>query len=64
LDRLRGTSAMGCCDGFFMGNSLSDPEDLLIPFFGHVDSIPLPVSELATSRSSKAREEITQSRTN
>jgi hypothetical protein len=23
---------MGCCDGFFMGNSLSDPEDLLIPF--------------------------------
>jgi hypothetical protein len=20
------------CDGFFMGNSLSDPKDLLIPF--------------------------------
>jgi hypothetical protein len=23
---------MRCCDGFFMGNSLSDPKDLLIPF--------------------------------
>src|SRR5271155_1497413 len=29
---LRGTSAMRCCAGFFMGNSLSDPEDLLILF--------------------------------
>jgi hypothetical protein len=25
---------MSCCDGFFMGNSLSDPKDLLIPFIG------------------------------
>jgi hypothetical protein len=32
--RLYGTSAMRCCAGFFMGNSLSDPEDLLIPFAG------------------------------
>src|SRR5271155_2613988 len=31
---LRGTSAMRCCAGFFMGNSLSDPEDLLILFIG------------------------------
>ena len=23
---------MRCCDGFFMGNSFSDPKDLLIPF--------------------------------
>jgi hypothetical protein len=23
---------MRCCAGFFMGDSLSDPEDLLIPF--------------------------------
>jgi hypothetical protein len=27
-------SAMRCCAGFFMGNSLSDLEDLLIPFVG------------------------------
>ena len=32
LDRLRGASAMSCCAGFFMGNSLSYPKDLLIPF--------------------------------
>jgi hypothetical protein len=25
---------MRCCDGFFMGNSLSDSKDLLIPFIG------------------------------
>ena len=31
---LSGTSAMRCCDGFFMGNSLSDSKDLLIPFIG------------------------------
>jgi hypothetical protein len=35
LEMLRGTSAIRCRVGFFMGNSLSDPEDLLIPFFGN-----------------------------
>jgi hypothetical protein len=25
---------MRCCNGFFMGNSLSDSKDLLIPFVG------------------------------
>ncbi len=34
LEDLRGASAMRCCVGFFMGNSLSDPKDLLIPFVG------------------------------
>ena len=36
LAGLRGTSAMRCCDGFFVGNSLSDPKDLLIAFIGPV----------------------------
>lgn len=31
-DCLLGTSAMRCCAVFFMGNSFSDLEDLLIPF--------------------------------
>jgi hypothetical protein len=31
---------MRCFDGFFMGNSLSDPRDLLIPFFGQ-SALPL-----------------------
>ena len=34
-----------------------------MPTSGHVNRISLSVSELATSRFSKAREEITQSRT-
>jgi hypothetical protein len=34
LELLRNTSAIRCCAGFFMGNSLSDSRDLLIPFFG------------------------------
>jgi len=38
LATLRGTSAMRCCDGFFMANSLSDPRDLLIPFFGKFET--------------------------
>jgi hypothetical protein len=33
---------MRCFDGFFMANSLSDPRDLLISFFGKVTrTIPL-----------------------
>jgi hypothetical protein len=35
---------MGCCDGFFMGNSLSDPKDLLIPFIGTNPEVLLPVA--------------------
>jgi hypothetical protein len=31
---------MRCCVGFFMGNSLSDPGDLLIPFFGNYEASP------------------------
>jgi hypothetical protein len=38
---------MGCCNGFFMGNSLSDPQDLLIPF---IVTNPGSVSALAISR--------------
>jgi hypothetical protein len=34
LDCLLGTSAMRCCAGFFMGNTLSDPKHLLILFPG------------------------------
>jgi Zn-dependent protease len=34
LDCLSGNSAMSGCAGFFMGNSLSDPKGLLIPFLG------------------------------
>jgi len=40
---LRGTSAMRCCVGFFMGNSLSDPEDLLIP----LNTVSLTVDEIS-----------------
>jgi hypothetical protein len=36
---LLGTSAMRCCAVFFMGNSFSDLEDLLIPF---LDSFEFP----------------------
>jgi hypothetical protein len=43
---LRGTSAMRCCAGVFMGNSLSDPKDLLIPFLGH---LPLAVDNWSPS---------------
>jgi hypothetical protein len=37
LELLRGTSVIRCCVGFFMGNSLSDSVDLLIPFIGKFD---------------------------
>jgi len=33
LEALCGTSAMRCCDGFFMGNSLSDFEGPAHPSF-------------------------------
>jgi hypothetical protein len=32
LEQLRDTSVMKCRAGFFMGNSLFDPKDPLIPF--------------------------------
>jgi hypothetical protein len=32
---------MSCCDGFFMGNSLSDSKDLLIPFVGADPHVPM-----------------------
>src|SRR3981081_4338976 len=34
LAGLCGTSAMRCCDSFFIGNSLCDLKELLIPFVG------------------------------
>ena len=31
---------MRCCADFFMGNSLSDPQDLLIPFLVNLTALP------------------------
>jgi len=42
LELLRGTSAIKCCVGFFMGNSLSDSVDLLIPFIGNINRAAWP----------------------
>jgi hypothetical protein len=45
---LRGTSAMRGCIGFFMGNSLSDLRNRLIPFFGKFAS-KLPITPFQDS---------------
>jgi hypothetical protein len=59
LAGLRGNSAMRCCDGFFMGNSLSDSKDLLSPFIGTnpealVPSCPWPARRCLATVSPKA----------
>src|ERR1035438_8106930 len=41
---------MRCFDGFFMGNSLSDPRDLLIPFLGKFERPPPAEAKFLTEK--------------